>query len=53
MTPADNSTRIHVEIPTGLHIRLKAAAALSQKTLKAAVIEAIEAWVNQTKQDRT
>jgi hypothetical protein len=44
---------IHIEIPTGLHIKLKAAAALSQKTLKEAVIEAIEAWVDKPTQNRT
>lgn len=53
MTPAD-STRIHVEVQNELHMRLKAAAALSGMTLKAAVTEAIEQWVkNKTKQAKT
>jgi hypothetical protein len=55
--PAESVVRVHVEVPTDIHARVRIQAIQRGMTLKAAVIAALDEWapgpIEAIKRDRT
>jgi hypothetical protein len=48
----DDTTKLTVYVPTGVHYRLKVEAARRKQSMSSAIIEALAIWIKSPRKDR-